>query len=100
MPAMHHGSKSLSLLTTSTNTLITSMLIFGVLVSGDGVTAGDTVVFGEGTAAKFSHIFIGTNETKYIGPFEGPLYFSALKVAHTISGGAASISLIIPARIG
>lgn len=76
----------------------TSQLVYGVIVSGDGVTAGDIIEFEEGNIGRFTYVFTAANETKYLN-FDGPLFFTALNVVPTISGGAASVSLIIPAGI-
>lgn len=85
--------KSTSLLTTSANTL-SSMIIYGLYVSGVGVTAGDTIVLGDGDDSRITHVFEAANQSKFYEFYGGLRLSSGVKVVQGISGGAASATIL------
>ena len=82
---------------TSVNTYtLGSGLLHGGVISGIGVTAGDTVILESDSDAKMVFVFSAANETIPIHVPVGGLYFGS-SIIHTrsISGGAASVTLFV-----
>lgn len=85
--------KTASLMTTSVNS-ISSRIVYGFQVAGIGVTAGDTISLQDGDDAKVTYVFPAANGSEFYD-FNGGLKLSAgVKVVQSISGGAASATIL------
>lgn len=73
----------------------TSAILYGVAIGGVGVTAGNTVKIQNGNADKITFVFSAANETiSWTAPNGGIEFTTNLKQTTTISGGAASVTVI------
>ena len=78
--------------------------LYGVIFTGDGVTAGDQVVINDGTiaggTAKVQLEASGTDGTWVFTPAAGILFGNRISVDVTISGGACSVTVLYTAPDG
>lgn len=73
----------------------TSAILYGAIVAGAGVTAGNSVKIQNGTIDMIGIVFGAANQTmSWTAPDGGISFSTSLKQTTTISGGAASVTLI------
>lgn len=72
----------------------TAGTVYAVIVSGVGVTAGDSVVIKDNTTAKLTFVYAAANETIVFNPSVGITFATSIKVDVNKSGGTVAVDVI------
>jgi hypothetical protein len=72
----------------------TAGVVYAVVASGVGVTAGDTAVLKDDTTAVLTFVFAAANETIVFNPPVGVTFATSIQVDITKSGGTMTVDVV------